>query len=119
VTGTLGRRLARVEESATRAALADFRQAFHDWTVRPDRPSRAEAEARVARRRAGQSEAERVQGERLYAALVALLEPDTPPAGITQAAAALAEVEEFALWPGVPPYLVLAALAAHFRQAGD
>jgi len=119
VTATLGRRLARLEEARTARALADFRAAFHAWAVRPDRPTREEAEARLAELQGGQSAAERVRGERLRDALEALLEPTTAPVGIARAAAAFAAVEEFTLWPGAPAHQVLAALAAHFRQAGD
>ena len=66
--------------------------------------------------RAGLSPAELAQTERLEAALEALIEPATPPAGVARAAAVVAAVAEFGLGPGAPPYAGVAALAAHFRR---
>ncbi len=119
---SLARRLAAVEAARTAEALADFRGAFGAWRERPRRPgapeSLEEAEARVVELRAGLAPAELARSERLQAALTALVEPDTPPADVVRAAAVIAGIQAFALAPGAPPYLALAALAAHFRQGG-
>ncbi len=72
----------------------------------------------MAEMRAGLSPAELARSERLQAALTALVEPATTPAGVVRAAAVVAEIEEFGLAPGAPPYVVLEALAAHFRRGG-
>ncbi len=119
MTATIGRRLACLEAARTAAALADFRAAFHAWVARPDPLTLEEAEARLAEMQAALSPAERAQGERLAGALDALLEPATAPAGIARAAAAIGVAGAYNVGPGTPPYLVLAALAAHFRQVAD
>ncbi len=116
----VARRVATLEAARTAAALADFRAAFRAWVERPrdedDPATLEEAEARAAERRAGLSPEERARGDRVYEALVALVEPDTPPAGVARAAAVFAAVPGFGTGPGAPPYLVLEALAAYFRQ---
>ncbi len=118
----VARRVAALEAARTARALVDFRAAFRAWVERPRRPgapaSLEEAEARLAELRAGLSPVELARSERLSAALEALVEPATTPAGVVRAAAVVAEVEELGLAPGAPPYLTLEALAAHFRQGG-
>lgn len=120
MSATLSRRLVALEEARTAVALDEFRAAFRAWAERPRRPgdpaTLEEAEARVVEMRAALSPADLARSDRLRAALVALVESDTPPAGVAQAAAVVAEVEEFDLGPGAPPYLALEALAAHFRR---
>lgn len=74
---------------------------------------------RLAALEAARTTAARAESDRLHAALVALIEPATPPAGVVRAAGVIAETGEFGLAPGTPPYLVLEALAAHFRQPDD
>ena len=116
MSGAVARRLQALEAARTARALADFRAAFHAWLEGPCGSETLEAaEARVAALRAGLSSAELAQTERLEAALEALIEPATPPAGVARAAAVVAAVDEFGLAPGAPPYLVLEALAAHFQ----
>ena len=115
--GAVARRLQALEATRTARALADFRAAFHAWLEGPcGAETLEEAEARVAELRAALSPAELAQTARLEAALEALIEPATPPAGVARAAAVVAEMEEFGVGPGAPPYLALEALAAHFRR---
>ncbi len=117
----VARRVAALEAARLAEALADFRAAFDAWVERPrdadDPATLEEAEARVVEMRAGLSPEELARSDRLHDALVALVEADTPPPGVVRAAAVVAEVPEFSLGPGAPPYLALEALAAHFRCA--
>ncbi len=118
----VARRVAALEAARLAEALVDFRAAFHAWVERPRRSGAPEtleeAEARVVELRAGCSPAELARSERLQAALTALVEPATTPAGVARAAAVVADEYQFGVGPGAPPYLTLEALAAHFRQGG-
>ncbi len=118
----VARRVAALEAARLAEALADFRAAFDAWVEHPraedDPATLEEAEARVAELRAGLSPEELARSDRLRDALGALVEPDTTPAGVARAAAVVAEVDEFGLRPGAPPYLALEVLAEHFQHSG-
>ncbi len=81
------------------------------YVARPRPPRYETAVAAHEARRAAQSPEERADGDRIFAALEALIEPATPPPGIARAAAVFAGTPDLALPPDAPAYLVLAALA--------
>lgn len=120
MSATLARRVQQVEGARRAAALADFRAALDTWLGRQHAArSQAEAEAALAALEAATAPAERARADRVLAALEVLRDPASSPAAIAAAAGVFVHVPEWGVNPGDPPYRVLEALAAHYRQGGD